>query len=194
MPTIATPAIMRDPGFLFWAPLGSSLPTFTVTGSKFTDTWPVAWIPLGATKEGSKLTYSTKLEAISVAEIFDPVQWATTERTGKFAFALANYTLANLNRAMNQGTLTTVSGTGATTLTKLTPPTPGQEPRAMVGFESTDGTFRGIAYQTIQGGDIEMPFMRAPDFGVIPCEFNFEVPSSGIPVEFWAAGTTRTGA
>lgn len=193
MPTTAIPTILRDPGFLFWAPLGSALPTMTVVGSKFTDAWPVAWISLGATKDGSKLKYSTKLEAISVAEIFDPIQWVTTEREGSFEFALANYTLANLNRAMNTGTLTTVSGAGTTLLSKLTPPTPGSEIRAMLGFESTDATLRGVGYQTIQGGDIEMEFQRAPDNTVIPCTFNFEVPTSGIPVDFWSAGVARVG-
>lgn len=193
MPTIATPAILRDPGYLFWAPLGSAVPAMTVVGSKFTDAWPVAWIQLGATDKGSKLKYSTKLAPISVAEIFDPIQWATTDRTGTVEFALASYTLANLNRAFNTGTLTTVSGSGTTLLTKLSPPTPGSELRAMIGFESTDGTLRSIAYQTVQGGDLEMDFMRAPDNTVIPCTFNFEVPSSGNPVDFWAAGVARTG-
>lgn len=196
MPTTALPAIMRDPGFLFWAPAGSAVPAMTVVGSKFTDVWPVAWIPLGGTKDGSKLKYSTKLEAISVAEIFDPIQWATTERSGSFEFALASYTLANLNRAMNTGTLTTVSGSGTTLLTKLSPPTPGNEIRAMIGFESTDATMRGVAYQTIQGGDVESDFKRAGagNNSVIPCAFNFEVPTSGIPVDFWAAGVARAGS
>lgn len=194
MPTIATPTILRDPGFLFWAPLGSTVPAMTVVGSKFTDAWPVAWIQLGATDKGSKLKYMTKLEAISVAEIFDPIQWATTERTGTVEFALASYTLANLNRAFNTGTLTTVSGSGTTLLTKLSPPTPGNELRAMIGFESTDNTLRAIAYQAVQGGDIEMDFMRAPNNTIIPCTFNFEVPSSGNPVDFWAAGVARTGS
>lgn len=193
MPTIATPAILKDPGFLFWAPLGSTLPAMTVVGSKFTDVWPVAWIPLGATKDGSVLKYSTKVEAISVAEIFDPILWATTERSGSVAMALASFTLANLNRVMNTGTLTTVSGAGTTLLSKLTPPTPGAEIRAMIGFESTDSTFRGVAYQCMQGGDIQMEFKRAPDNTTIPGEFMFEVPTSGTPVDFWAAGTTRTG-
>src|SRR5258706_3029841 len=155
MPTMATPAILRDPGFLFWAPLGSTVPSMTVVGSKFTDTWPVAWIQLGATDKGTKLKYATKLEAISVAEIFDPIQWATTERTGTVEFALASYTMANLNRAFNTGTLTTVSGSGTTLLTKLSPPTPGNELRAMIGFESTDSTVRAIAYQTVQGVAIQ---------------------------------------
>ena len=95
MPTTATPNILNDAGYLFWAPLLSAEPTNTVSGSKFTDAWPGAWISLGATEDGSEFTYETKLEAISVAEFFDPIKWATTERTGTFAFNLADFTLAN---------------------------------------------------------------------------------------------------
>jgi hypothetical protein len=64
MPSTATPNILKDPGYLFWAPLGSSEPTNTVLGSVFTDSWPVAWINLGATRDGSEFNYSTAVEAI----------------------------------------------------------------------------------------------------------------------------------
>lgn len=196
MPTTASPTLLKDPGYLFWAPLASTLPTFTVVGSKFTDAWPVAWLSLGATKDGSKLKYSTKLESLTVAEFFDPIQWVTTEREGSFAFTLDNFTLANLSRAMNTGTLTTVSGATTTLLSKLSPPAPGAEIRAMIGWESLDATLRAISYQTVQGGDIEMEFQKAAADSQtgIPCEFNFEVPSSGNPVDFWSAGVARVGA
>src|SRR5690349_9211018 len=98
--TLAQPTLLTDPGYLLWAPVLSSLPSNTVSGSVFTDTWPVAWINLGATEDGSEFNYETKLEAVSVAEFFDPVVWKTTERNGSFAFALASYTLNNLKRAM----------------------------------------------------------------------------------------------
>ena len=197
MPTTAAPQILKDPGFLFWAPVASALPVFTVVGSKFTDAWPVAWISLGATTDGSKLKYSTKLESISVAELFDPIMWITTERSGSFAMALASVTLANLNRAMNTGTLTTVSGSGTTLLSKLTPPVPGAEIRSMIGWESLDATVRAVAYQTIQGGDIELEFLKPKQDSnaSIPVEFNFEVPAStGNPVDLWSAGVNRAGA
>lgn len=196
MPSTAVPTILKDPGFLFWAPPGTALPTFTVVGSKFTDTWPVAFVSLGATKDGSKLKYSTKLESISVAEFFDPITWITTERSGSFAFALASVTLSNLNRVFNTGTLTTVSGAGTTLLSKLSPPAPGTEIRAMIGWESLDGTLRAVAYQTIQGGDVMLEFNKpkADSNTVIPAEFNFEVPSSGNPLDFWSAGVARVGA
>jgi hypothetical protein len=92
---------------------------------------------------------------------------------------------------MNGGTLTVVSGTGATQLNKFIPPAPGSEVRQMLGWESLDSTVRLICYQTLQGGDVQMTFKKAPDFAVIPVEFNFEVPSGGNPFEFYSAGTVR---
>lgn len=193
MPTTAVPNVLTDPGYLFWAPLASTIPANTVAGSKFTDAWPVAWLSLGATEDGSEFNYESRVEAVSVAEFFDPIKYATTERSGSFAFNLADYTLNNLKRAMNGGTIATVSGTGATTLSKYTPPAPGAEVRAMIGWESLDSTVRLICYQTMQGGAMKSAFKKAPAFAVIPCTFNFEVPSGGQPFEIYTAGTTRVG-
>ena len=191
MPSTATPNLLQDPGYLFWAPLASSVPTHTVAGSVFTDTWPVAWINLGATVEGSAFNYETSVEPTYVAELFDPIRFSTIERTGNIAFALADFTLANLKRVLNGGSLTVVSGTGATTLSKFEPPTPGSEVRSMIGWESLDATVRLVAYQTFQGGAAELAFRKRPEFTSIPAQFNFEVPSSGVPFSVWSAGVAR---
>lgn len=193
MPTVATPNILTDPGYLFWAPLGTANPTNTVAGSKFTDSWPVAWIPLGATENGSQLSYSSTVEAVTVAEFFDPIKYATTGRSGNIAFNLADYTLANWKRAMNGGSLTLTSGTGATALTAFSPPAPGAEVRVCIGWESLDSTLRLVCYQTLQGGEVASAFRKAPALALIPCQFNMEVPSSGKPFELFSAGTTRSG-
>lgn len=190
---VATPNVLTDPGYLFIAPLASTVPTNTVAGSVFTDAWPAAWLPLGATADGSTLNYSTTVEPIRVAEFFDPVKWATTERGGNIAFNLANWGLSNFRRAMNGGVaaLTPTSGTGATALYNVSPPTPGSETRCMIGWESLDNTVRIVAYQTIQGGEISSAFQKAPNFAVIPCTFNMEVPASGKPFDIWGAGASR---
>jgi hypothetical protein len=194
MPTMATPYILTDPGYLFWAPLATAVPTFTVAGSKFTDAWPVAYIPLGATEDGSEFSFSSSVEPIRVAELFHPVQYATTEQAASIAFSLADYTANNLKRAWNGGTIATVSGTGATTLSKLTPPNPSQITRAMIGWESLDATVRLIAYQTINGAEITTAFKKAPEKALIPTKFSFEKPSATEPFDMWFAGTARVGA
>lgn len=192
--TITTPNILTDAGYLLWAALGVSEPTNTVVGSVFTDTWPVGWKVLGATEDGSEFTYESNIEAITVAEFFDPIRYATTERSGNFSFNLADYTLNNLSRAFNGGTITPVSGSGTTALNSYVPPTPGNEVRAQIGWESLDKTVRIVCYQTLQGGTVTSAFKKAPDKALIPCTFNFEVPSAGTPWKMFTAGSARLGA
>jgi hypothetical protein len=192
MPTaITTPNILVDPGFLFWAPLGSAEPTHAATASKFSDVWPVAWLQLGATAEGSTFSYETSVEPITVAELFDPVKYSTTGRTGSLSFALAEWSLTNMKRALNGGTITT-TGTGATSVNSYVLPTPGQEVRAMLGWESSDATVRVIVYQALSSGTIETAFQKAPDFARIPFTFNMEIPSGSTqPFKLLTAGTAR---
>lgn len=190
-PAVAVPTLLVDPGWLFWAPIGTALPTNTVAGSIFTDAWAGAWLPMGATVEGSTLSYELNVEAMSVAELFDPVKYSTTGRTGSFAMALASYTLTNLKRALNGGVITT-TGSGATSMNSYAFPTPGQEVRAMLGWESSDNTVRVIVLQAISSGTIEMAFQKAPDFANIPTTWNMEVPPAGTqPFNIYTAGIAR---
>jgi len=193
--TTATPTILVDPGYLFWAPLATAIPGGgtggTVSGSVFTDSWAGPWVSLGATEDGSQFDYELSVEAISVAEFLDPIRYSTTGRTASFAFNMANYTLGNLSKAMNGGSLAVVSGSGATQLNRLRPPTPGAETRCMVGWESLDNTVRMIGYQTLSSGRISSAYKKAPAYSVIPVTLNFEVPASTIPFEFYSAGTAR---
>ena len=195
MPTTATPTVLTGAGFLFIAPLLTALPTNTVTASKFSDAWPAAWISLGATEEGSTFSYSTTVEAVTVAELFDPVKFETTERSGSIAFNLADFTLSNYRRALNGGTaaLAVTTGTGATSLYTMEPPAPGAEVRSMIGWESLDGTVRLIIRQSIQGGEVSSAFQKAPSKALIPCTFNMEVPASGAVFSLYGAGVARGG-
>lgn len=192
---VAVPTILTQPGYLFIAPLASTAPTNTVAGSVFTDAWPAAWLPLGATEDGSELSYKIDTSPVEVAEFYDPISYPTTGREGAFAFALASYTLTNFNRAANGGAaaLTATSGTGATTLSTFTPPTPGTEVSVMLGWESLDNTLRMVAYQCKQGGEIKSAFKKAPDKALIACQYNFEVNSTGVPYRLYGAGTARLG-
>ena len=193
MPTTAVPNLLQDPGYLFWAPLLTSEPVNTVLASKFTDAWPVAWISLGATEEGSTFKYSTTAEPVRVAEFFDPIKYATTERSGEISMALADYTLNNLKRALNGGVVSLVSGAGPTALNKYEPPMPGAEVRAMIGWESLDNTVRIIMRQCLQAGEMESAFAKAPEYAKIACTFQFEFPSTATPFSVYSAGSVRVG-
>jgi hypothetical protein len=187
------PTLLTDPGYLWGAPIGTAEPTPTVTAGLFADALPAAWIPFGPTSEGTTLSYSTTVEAIRVAEFFDPIRYSTTERNGSIAFALANWTLSNFKRALNGGmaALTSTGGAGLE-LTSYEPPDPGTEVRVMIVWESFDKTVRMLFRQCIQGGEVSLPFQKAPSFAPIPCTFNFEIPTSGSkPFKIWTAGTTR---
>ena len=192
-PVVATPNILVDPGFLWVAPLGTAAPTNTVTASKFTDTVAAAWLPLGATTEGSTFSYSTEVEAINVAEFFDPIKYVTTGRSGNISFALANFTLTNYRRALNGGVAAIApTGTGGSELATLEPPDPGNEVRCMVLWESTDATVRLMLRQTIQGGEVSVAMQKAPAIASIPCTFNMETPlGAAKPWVMWSAGADR---
>src|SRR3954471_24325356 len=121
----ATPMILTDPGFLFYADLASSLPTMAALASSYdADTWPVAWKAVGATEDGSEFNYEMNVEKISVAELFNAVSYAPTEVTISIGFTMVDYTLNKLAVAMNAPTtnVTTVSGAAATLSSKLGPP------------------------------------------------------------------------
>lgn len=191
-PAVATPNVLSDPGFLWLAPLGTAAPTNTVTAGKFSDAVAAAWLPLGATTEGSSFTYSTEVEAIEAAEFFDPIRYATVSRSGAVAFNLMNWTLSNYRRALNGGVAALVPvGTGGSELTTFEPPDPGSEVRAMLLWESTDATIRMMFRQVLQGGEVESAFRKAPAVAAIPCTFNLEVPTAGKPFTVWGAGLTR---
>lgn len=190
MPTTPVPNVLQDPGYLHWAPLGTAAPANTVTAGKFSDAWPAAWVNLGATAEGTTFSYSTTVEETRVEEFVDPIKYSTTARSGMAAFALANWTLSNLRRVLNGGTITS-TGTAGSELNRYVPPEPGAEVRSMIGWESLDSTVRIIAYQTFQGGDLSMSFQRSPSMATINATFNLEKPLTGPMVEFFTAGTTR---
>lgn len=192
--TTAVPLILTDPGFLFWAPVLTAEPTMAALASTYDlDTWSASWIPLGATEDGTEFNYDTKVEAIQVAEFFDPIKYSTTERSGSIGFNLASFHLNAIKRVLNGGTLATVSGTGVTLSSSYTPVTPGAEVRCMIGWESLDHTVRMICYQVINGSTLKLSYKKAPSFATLPVVFNFEIPATGIPFKVYAAGVNRLG-
>lgn len=155
-----------------------------------TDTWPVAWIALGATEAGTSFNPTLTVEAVQAAEFFDPIAYRTTGRASTVTFALKNFTATNLSRAMN-GAPTVVTGSGATTLTKVSPVSPGGEARCMLGWEALDSTVRIIWYQVINGGDLALQMQKAPANTNINWVANLEKPVSTQPFDIWTAGAAR---
>jgi hypothetical protein len=191
--TVDTSAGSYGPGFLFWAPLLSAEPTNTVVGSVFTDAWPVAWIPLGATLEGNELETAIETDRAYVAEFLDSVKTVTTTRTTTISFSLYNTTAQNYKRVMNGGTIATVSGAGTTLLSSFVPVQAGLEVRAMIGWESTNSDERAVLYQTLNTGSVTERRRKGADYNIFPAQFSTEVPASGISIKRYYAGTVRLG-
>ena len=188
---VPSDALALGPGYLYWAPLASSLPSNTVAGSVFTDAWPGAWLTLGVTANGHEFSSAIKVDPVEVEEYLEPVKWVTTGRETGIAFALAQIHATNMKRAINGGTIT-VTGSGATTLSKLSPPAVGAEVRAMIGWESTDNTERLVMYQCLQVGSLKIARRKGSDKATLDLEFKAEQPTAGgDPWNYWTAGTVR---
>lgn len=193
MPTTAVPLLLRDPGYLFTAPLLTAVPAMTVAASVYTDAWPAGWVSCGATEDGNDFAYSIKVDPIYCAEFFDPLAYATTDRTGSLAFVMLNFTMGTLKAALNSNAaIGVVSGSGATLSSKFTPPAPGSEVRAMIGWESLDHTVRIVAEQCINGAEMKFSNKKAPTKAGVPVEFKFEIPASTFPFTFYTAGVARS--
>jgi hypothetical protein len=195
--TLDTSGGSYSPGYLYWAPLGTAIPGGgtggTVAGSVFTDAWSAGWVSLGPTLEGTELTTDLNTDTAQVAEFLDPIKVVTTSRTTTMSFSLYNTTLQNYKRVMNGGTISTVSGAGATLLSKFVQVQTGLEVRSMLGFESTQNDERVILYQCLQIGAVTERRRKGTDYNVFPAQFRCEVPASGISMERYVAGTARLG-
>jgi hypothetical protein len=61
--TITSAAIQSGPGRIYYAPLGTAIPTITAAASKITATW-TSWVQVGATDAG--LTYTESAETADI--------------------------------------------------------------------------------------------------------------------------------
>lgn len=78
--------------------------------------------------------------------------------------------------------VTIVSG-----LVSYEPPPLGAETRLMLGYESEDGTVRGIFRRCLNVGNVATAFKRAPQKAILPVEFRLEKPAGVNPFRFLLA-------
>lgn len=166
----------------------------TVSGSKFTDSWPSGWVPWGVTKEGNEFSYAPSTGNVEVAEYLLPLSIVTTGVEIKWKFEVAEFTAKNYAAGLNGGSTRTVSGTGGTQLTELTPPVVGQEIRQMIGWEADDNTERLVGMQCFQSGTLSEAHRKGTDNSTIAVEFGLEQPSIGYPFRKFYAGSTPVGS
>lgn len=192
MPSMLAPknALSFGAGWLLYAPLGSSLPSYTVAGSVFTDTWPVAWSLLGVTREGHDFSVEIDTEEVEAAEYLDPIANVTSGRNVGMEFEMLQIHATNMKRIFNGGSLVT-SGSGTTLRSTYKLPQPGQEVRCMIGWESTDSTERIVAQQAFQVGSISISRRKGADNAGLPVNFKFEPDANGDPFQHDFAGAIR---
>lgn len=192
MPAVSVPknAIAAGAGYLYIAPLGTSLPANTVVGSVFTDTWPAGWLLLGITTAGSEFDYTITTATIEAAEYFDPLQIVTTARAANLKCDLQQISATTMKRALNGGVLT-VGSSGTTQLNTYTPPAPGTELRTMLGWEAQDNTERLVIEQAFQSGALAIIRNKGNANATISVDFAAELPASGFPFQYFTSGTVR---
>lgn len=193
--TVPRNALAIGAGVLYGAAAGTAFPANTVSGSVFTDLWATAgaWVPVGITKSGHELTYAPKVDPIEAEEYLDVVQYVTSGRTSGVKFELMQMHAQNWKRVINGGgSSVTTSGSGATLLSTVVLPAPGQEVRCMLGWESDDSTERWVAESCLQVGTVSVKRGKGANVGTFAAEFNFEIGSvTGRPFTPYGAGTIR---
>lgn len=177
--------IKTGPGIIYAAPLGSTLPAMTVAARKFTDAWPAAWLPVGATDAGMEESHSTDTDTVEVEESLTPVRIETTGKSSQVSFTLAHWDWTNLKLVLNGGTITTSGTTEDVRLHKFAPPLIGAEVRVMLGWESTENDERLIAYQCFQSGAVNPSYRKGNQKRLLAAQFALELPPSAVSTVPW---------
>lgn len=160
------------PGKLYIAAIGTDEPT------TYNDPWPVGWVPLGYTDEGSAFNYEVSTDNVEVAEELDVLARVTTGRDASIEFALAELTYKNLSIAFNGGIIV---GDGLEW--EFEPPDLGNEQRVMIGWDALKdpavNDLRMIFRQCLQGGSIGIENRKGATKSTITANFQLEKPVTG---------------
>lgn len=178
--TVTPGQIRSGPGIIRYAPLGTTIPTFTAAASKVvaTPAW-TSWVDPGATEGGMTYTESVDTSELKVAESLYPVRTVTTGKTGRVALSLSQISDLNWKLAMNGGTIT-VSGAGVTKLSTYVPPLMGAEVRVMLSFTSADDEEVIVWPQVFNVGSVETARSTLDTMALLPLEFAVELPDAAV--------------
>lgn len=187
--TVTSNLIETGPGKIYYAPLGTAIPTFAAAANKITATW-TTWVSPGSTDDGLTYTESVDTSDINVAESLYPVRTVVTGKSSRVTFTLNEISDINWKLAMNGGTITS-SGTGATKLNTYVPPLAGSEVRVMLAFVSNLDDEVIVWPQVFNVGNVEYKRSTFETKAGLPLEFNAEIPATGYttPYQRFTANT-----
>jgi hypothetical protein len=186
--TVTSNLIQSGPGRVYYAPLGTAIPTITAAASKIAATW-TSWVQVGSTDAGITYTESTQTADIQVAESLYPIRTVTTSKSSRVSGVLSEISDLNWKLVANGGTITT-SGTGATKLNNYVPPLVGAEVRVMLAFVDNLDTEAIVWPQVFNVGSIEYVRGTYETKAGLSFEFNAEIPATGYvtPYQRFTAG------
>lgn len=190
---ITSAAVQTGPGRIRYAPLGTTIPTFTVTASKFSPTW-TNWVDFGSTDAGITYTEASETADINVAESLYPVRTVVTGKSSRIAGVLNEVTDINWKTVNNGGTIA-ITGTTGTKMSEYTPPLAGSEVRIMLAFQSNGDDEIIVWPQCFQVGSMEYARSTFETKAGLSFEFNAEIPATGYttPYHRFTAGALAMG-
>jgi hypothetical protein len=186
--TITSASIQSGPGRVYYAPLGTTIPTITAAASKIVATW-TSWVQLGSTDSGITYTESTDTADITVAESLYPIRTVVTSKSSRISFTASEISDLTWKLAMNGGTATS-SGAGVTKLTTYVPPLVGAEVKVMMAFVDLLDTEAIVWPQVFNVGSVEYVRGTYDTKAGLSMEFNAEIPATGYvtPYQRFTAG------
>lgn len=188
--TAAPQYIAVGAGVIYWAPTGTTEPVWAASGSKFTNTISSPWLEIGATEDGLTFTEQRAVADLIPEESLVPEKVVTTSITASVSFSMWYIHDDNWVLAHNGGAWTVVTGSSGTAVNKYTPPTQGNETRAMLLWLSDTNDQAMWFPQAFNTANVAVPFKKGPNKAVLPVEFRLEQPSSGSYYNRYTAGTS----
>lgn len=192
--TITSGLIQTGPGRIYYAPLGTAIPTITAAASKIAATW-TNWLQVGATDAGMTYTESAETADINVAESKYPIRTVTTSKSSRVSFVANEISDLIWKLGMNGGT-NVVTGAGATKLSEYSPPLADAEVRVMLAFVDNLDTEALVWPQVFNVGSVEYVRGSFETKAGLSMEFSAEIPASGYvtPYKRFTAGALALAA
>jgi hypothetical protein len=114
---MAVADILQSPARIFYAAVGTALPSANTVG--YGAAWTAPWVDLGYTLNPITVSYSKEIFKLSVEQVTLPIAGTTTDEEVTIETTLAEITAANLMLAFGGSIGTTAAGTAQVALEEL---------------------------------------------------------------------------